>query len=305
MVGERDLIALLHRADWTRLSLSGEVRGVDEPMFSMLSYANSRGFSGDTRPPVPPFSPSPEADPEQGLTLLVAPGKRFREEGSGGQPVRGCDGEIIWLWHADEPAGQGVRLIGGPQPPFPALLAPSWLLDRYELMIEGDTTACGRAAIRVEATRRTLLDGRSPLGRPFGVLPVAPRHASRSFRFDHVSAIVDAELGILLSCEGRGEDDDPELTEFVSLTIDPQTDPGVFTAPPGSVTSEPIDGPFGWEAAKTAAGLAAGGLGAVIRYSPFGRVRVDPFARATGEDDPEPEMPVDDPPPVHTEAASG
>jgi hypothetical protein len=274
MASEQDLIALLHRADWTRLCLSGEVRGVDE-------------------------------DAEHGLTLLVAPGKRFREELPGRRQVRGCDGETIWLWDADEPAGPGARLIGGPQPPFPTLLAPSWLLDRYELTIEGDTTACGRAAIRVAATRRFLLDSRGPIGRPFGLVPVAPRHASSAFQYDNVSAIVDAELGILLGCETREGDDAPELTEFVSLTMDPDTDPAVFTAPPGSVTGGPMaDRPFGLEVAKTAAGLTAGGLGAVIRYAPFGRARVDPFGRATSEDDPEPEMPPDEGFPGHIPAAA-
>jgi hypothetical protein len=263
MVGEQDLIALLHRADWRRLCLSGEVRG------------------------------------EQGVTLLLAPGKRYREELPGERQVCGCDGERIWRWAADEPSGPRARLIGGPQPPFPLLLAPSWLLDRYELTIAGDTTACGRAAIRVEATpRRSLPDGPGPRGLSYGVLPVSPRRASLSFRYDHVSAIVDAELGILLSCERRRGDDAPELTEFVSLTIDPDTDPAAFTAPPGSVTSAPTgEESFGREAAKTAAGLAAGGLGAVVRYAPFGRRHVDPFAHATNEDDPEPEMPLDDPVP--------
>jgi hypothetical protein len=108
------------------------------------------------------------------------------------------------------------------------------------------------------------------------MVPLGPRHPSSTFRFDHVSAIVDAELGILLSCEtreghavqrggaGRSSppeptgDVAPELTEFVSLTIDPDTEAAAFIAPPGSVTSAPFEGrPFGWDTAKTAAGLAA------------------------------------------------
>jgi hypothetical protein len=290
MVDQRDLVALLHRADWTRLCLSGEVRGVDESMFSMLSF--------------PKFSVHADLGAEQGLTLLLAPGRRYRAERPGGRQVRGCDGERTWLWVADEPTDPGGRLVGGPQPPFPTLLAPSWLLERCQLTIEGDTTACGRAAIRVEATPRTALPaGRGSHVLPFSVMPMASRPASRVFRFDHVSAIVDAELGILLSCERRRGDDPPELTEFVSLTTDPDTDATAFIAPPGSVTSAPTERQFGREAAKTAAGLAAGGLGAMIRYGPFGRERVDPFARATEEDDPEPEMPADDPLPGGVPAA--
>ena len=323
MVGERDLIALLHRADWTRLCLSGAVRGADEPRFSVFSWSDSRrpGEAEGTDPPDTASSPEPEgdegspapgdegspvADAERAWTLLLAPGKRYREELPAGREIRGCDGERIWLWDADEPARPRVRLIGGPQPPFATLLAPSWLLDHYELTVEGDTVACGRAAIRVAATRRAPRDSHVQLGRSFGLVPLGPRHASTAFRYDHVSAVVDAELGILLSCETRKGDDAPELTEFVSLTIDPDTDAAAFIAPPGSVTSAPFDDrpPFSWDAAKTAVGVAAGGLGAVIKYSPFGRERVDPFERATSEDDPEPEMPLDDPLPGEATAAA-
>ena len=48
------------------------------------------------------------------------------------------------------------------------------------------------------------------------------------------------------------------------------------------------------EAAKSVAGLAAGGLGALIKYGPKQR-RVDPFTRATAEAaDPEAAMPTDE-----------
>lgn len=123
-----------------------------------------------------------------------------------------------------------------------------------------------------------------------------------SWRFvhDQVSCVVDAELGILLRCERRTMDRVPEVAEFVTLTLDPEIDPALFTAPAGSVfDGGPFgDGQSGWspggfgrEAAKTAAGLAAGGLGALIKYGP--RRHPDPFERATAEDDPEPEMPLE------------
>jgi hypothetical protein len=104
MIGDQDLIALLHRADWTRLWLSGEVRGVDEPRFSVFGWSDSRRPDGDedTRFPVTPSSPEPAG--ERGWTLLLAPGKRYREELPGGREIRGCDGERIWLWDGDEPA---------------------------------------------------------------------------------------------------------------------------------------------------------------------------------------------------------
>ena len=103
----------------------------------------------------------------------------------------------------------------------------------------------------------------------------------------------------------------PELTEFRSLSVDPVPDPEQFTAPPGSIISNGhghlFGGSFsgvGWEIAKTTAGLAAGGLGATIRYSPFG-----PFGPLRpsrpprpGDDDAEAAMPHDDPSP---DAADG
>ncbi|HXZ76961.1 MAG TPA: hypothetical protein VEH31_39655, partial [Streptosporangiaceae bacterium] len=56
MAGEPDLIGLLHRADWTRLSISAEVN--------------------------------------DGSTLLIAPGRRYLEQT--GDYVRGCDGDRPW-----------------------------------------------------------------------------------------------------------------------------------------------------------------------------------------------------------------
>ncbi len=130
-------------------------------------------------------------------------------------------------------------------------------------------------------------------------------------QFDHVDAVVDAELGILLRCERKKAGRAPELTEFRSLSVDPVPDPEQFTAPPGSIISNGhghlFGGSFsgvGWEIAKTSAGLAAGGLGATIRYSPFG-----PFGPlrpsrppGPGDDDAEAAMPHDDPSP---DAADG
>ena len=82
-----------------------------------------------------------------------------------------------------------------------------------------------------------------------------------------------------------------------------EADPSQFTAPPGSIFSEgtwpwSVTLPFGGagrEVAKTAAGLAAAGLGAAIKYTP--RRRPDPFARATEEAaDPDAALPRDDGP---------
>ncbi|HEX8005434.1 MAG TPA: hypothetical protein VF482_03300, partial [Trebonia sp.] len=56
MIGERELVALLYRADWTRLSLSGEVYGSDERVLSMATFIQAhRADSGGPFPPFPPF----------------------------------------------------------------------------------------------------------------------------------------------------------------------------------------------------------------------------------------------------------
>jgi hypothetical protein len=173
-----------------------------------------------------------------------------------------------------------VHVSGRPEPPFPALLCPSWLLAGYDLEVGDRVSACGRDGIHVVATGR--------------------REA-----IDHVDAIVDAELGIVLRFERSEADDAAEVIEFRSLTVDPEFDPGRFSAPAGSIVSDG-DGRFfgrsiggvGLEVAKTGAGLAAGGLGAAIRYSPFG-----PFGalrrsrRQPDGGDTDAAMPRDDPSP--------
>jgi hypothetical protein len=311
MLGERELVALLYRADWTRLSLSGEVYGFDERVGSMLTFIQEH--RADSSPPFPPFD-----EMRPGITrLLLAPGKRYRKDSEHGWHAEGSDGERIWVWVQSPPGpppgpplglppGE-MRLGGGPEPPFPALLCPSWLLAGYDLQIGELVTACGRDGIRVTARARSV----DPL--PYPRFPTSLPLA----RFEHADAIVDTELGILLRCEQRNGDQAAELAEFRTLTVDPAVDPERFTAPPGAVFGEPHGqhtmsfGPFdmplrgpGWDVAKTAAGLAAGGMGAALRYSPFGPF--GPFGRRPPRPDPddaEAVMPRDDPAP--DDAADG
>jgi len=76
---------------------------------------------------------------------------------------------------------------------------------------------------------------------------------------------------ILLRCESRRGERAPDVTEFRSLTVPAEADPGQFTPPP-EASSLPgpavvLHLPFrrpGQQVAKTAAGLAAAGLGAAI-----------------------------------------
>jgi hypothetical protein len=314
MLGERELVALLYRADWTRLSLSGEVHGDDERLVSLVTFLQThRADSDEPTPPFPPFPPFDRMRP--GITrLLLAPGKRYRKDSVDGFLAEGSDGERAWTWVEHPPPGPPpglppglppgeIRFGGSPEPPFPSLLCPSWLLAGYDLEIGGPVTACGRDGIQLTArARRGARDADPSIFPPF-------HRPLRVTRFEHVDAIVDAELGILLRCERRDGDRVAELGEFRDLTVDPVIDPARFTAPPGAVFGEPHGqhsmtfGPFGlplsgpgWNVAKNAAGLAAGGVGAALRYSPFGPFGPfgrRPAARPDG-DDAEAAMPRDD-----------
>jgi hypothetical protein len=293
MIDERGLVALLYRADWRELSLSGEVRGGREPWTWVVSDLG-RLRPGGPFPPFPPF-PKPGSFAETDATLLIEPGRRYRMATADGRRARGCDGERAWGLFGELPPGTEIHFGGDLEPPLPELLEPSWLLSGYDLAIEGDATACGRAAIRVVATARGR--DRDRIAAPLLRWPPA-------MRADRVDALVDAEFGILLRCESQRGERAPDVTEFLSLTVPAEAGhgPGQFTAPPGSVFSEgsspwPVSFPFGGagrEIAKTAAGLAAAGLGAVIKCTSR---RPDPFARATEEAaDPDAVLPRDDGP---------
>ena len=257
MTGEPDLISLLHRADWTRLSLAGEL--------------------------------------SDGSSLLVAPGRRYRRQD--GEAAWGCDGVHPWEPVPDEMADQRTHWITTKiEAPLSAMLCPAWMLVGSELEVLGPVRACGRDALQVVMTRR-------PSIRDWRV---------RSFRMrgDRAEVIVDAELGILLrlawltddepqvtEAADDDDDDEPTVTEFVSLDLHPTIDPAQFAPPPGSQIGKGLGeslsggGAAGW-ALRTAGGLAAGGLGALIKHTPH---RDGP--RATGRDDAEAAFPPADPAP--------
>lgn len=222
MAGEPDLVGLLYRADWTRLSLSAEVN--------------------------------------DGSTLLLAPGRRYRLQAA--EYVTGCDGNRPWELSQDDendPDVEGtVHWVSGPEPPLRTLLCPAWLLTGSRLEAQDRVSACGRDALRVAVTKRPGAAGRLALAH---------------FPTGRAEALVDAELGILLRIAWLADGEMPDVTELVSLELDPVIDPARFAAPPGSLIGESLGEGLGgggpaWWAVKTAAGLAAGSLGAWIRYSP-------------------------------------
>ncbi len=122
---------------------------------------------------------------------------------------------------------------------------------------------------------------------------------------ERVSVVVDAELGILLRRELSYPDGTVRVTEFLGLEVGGAVDPSVFSPVAGSFFGgrpgaedgsgrSPLED-LGVEALKLVGGLAAGGLGAAIKYSP--KRQVDPFAAATTED-PDDAMPDDEPLPA-------
>jgi hypothetical protein len=256
MTAEADVIRLVQRADWTRLSLAAEAN--------------------------------------DGSRVLIAPGRRYREQtpARGGsrrsqQGLRGCDGERSWSMPAPD-EDRNVHWIEGPRPPLPMLLCPGWLLRSSRLEVRGHVTTRGRDALHVVATERpSFMD-------PIRLIRLRP---------GRTEALVDAELGILLRVAWLPpEDEPPDVTELVSLEVDPVIDPAQFAPPPGSIVTESwgealaAGGPA-FAIAKTAAGLAAGGLGVLIKYWPLGRARAesDPedAEAAMPQDDPAPEMSPD------------
>jgi len=371
MVSERELIGLLYRADWTKLTLSGTVTGADPVTDNII--LSDHPLSGpwqrdDDEAPLPPprwlfgGMPSwmvkhveeawearrgPAAEPSWGsapgsegatCTLAVAPGQRFRAEGPDGAWALGYDGTRLWQWLRDRPVATSFQfdLFGThrPQAPYRALLAPSWLLTGYSLVLNGEATVAGRNGVRIRGTVRPVAERATRVGGQLGrsagaggILAPIPRWLNSIEPEDEqVEAVVDAELGILLRCSRWSADTTPRVTEFVSLDVPGTAGDAAFTAPAGSTFSganggfwtrgpqarpaagtagtslgDAVGGALGGalgaagkEAAKTVAGIAAGGLGALLKYGPS-RQRVDPFAQAAAEAaDPEADMPADE-----------
>ena len=283
MAGLPEVIGLLYRADWTRLSLSAEWRFETDreplPLPRPSREGWSRWYRAFDREPLPRPSregwsrwyrawPGQRQDNGRYVgrgALLIGPGGRWRLEcpvpgrGAEREAAEGNDGEHGWSWRPPEmgdPPPLPVQ-VNGAYPPPPELLCPSSLLGGYTLEELGPVTVAGRDAIAVAATpRRDVLGSRS---------------AERPY--DRIEVAVDAELGILLRRAETSGGELVTLTELTDVTMSPPeaADPARFAPPPGSRRSETLgenrretlSGP-GWAAAD----LAAGGLGALIRHAP-------------------------------------
>jgi hypothetical protein len=251
LLGPAGLAALLYRADWTRLSLRGEMaRRIDR---HALLGLHDRSW------------PQARAEPDSGpdwrettRSVLVAPGGRFRVEDTardGLLDLSVCDGESCWRlageWAQRQEAGLG-------DPELAQLLDPSWLLAWYQLELLGPAETGGRAAYRVTASLR-------------------PARLNREIP-DQVNALIDAELGIAVWLQAAHQGRLVETSALRALTVggDQVADLTVFSPPPGTTASDPgsafaefgrLKGPLG-QVVGTAADLTASALGFAVRHAP-------------------------------------
>ena len=288
MTGLPEVIGLLYRADWTRLSLSAELRSETdrEPLPRLSRSGRSRWYR---------TWPAQRQDNGRyvgGGALLIGPGGRWRLEcsipglGAEGEAAEGNDGEHGWSWRPPEmggPPSLPVK-VNGAYPPAPELFCPSGLLGGFTLEVLGPVTVAGRDAIAVAATPRRDVLGSGSAERPY----------------DRIEVAVDAELGILLRRIETSGDELVTLTELTDVTMNPPeaADPARFAPPPGSHRGETQGATFsgpGWAAAD----LAAGGLGALIRHAPhlLGHGAAGEQPEAMPSPDPAPLGPADGSPP--------
>jgi hypothetical protein len=292
MTDLQGVIRLLYQADWTRLSLSADVRfESDQDLVASRVMARMR----EKMQPwvsVSPDSAEPPGEELRGYrswpaTLLIAPGGRYRQEylGEPSGHVIGSDGERSWVWRPQDPGPPEFQSDVVHKPPLHHLFCPSELLGGYTLEVQGPVTASGRDAIAVVATKRIDIGHTTRLG--------------ASSLGDDLTVIVDAELGILLRYEETFEGQRVSLTELMTVVLDPPeaADLSGFEPPVGSrIGQDPgeslrvtFSGP-GWEAMKTVAGLAAGALGASMRFAPH-----RPGQQNFSEGDLQPAMPPAEP----------
>ena len=167
MAGLPEVIGLLYRADWTRLSLSAEVRFEQDGDLARRRENAVRaesmrrmGFRPGS-PGMPDVEQEPDAERDVyhrwHAALLIAPGRRYRleYEGDHGGRADGSDGEQAWTLRPPDAAPLPPRdFENGPGLPVPALFRPAGLLAGFTLDVGGPVTACGRDAIAVTARPR-------------------------------------------------------------------------------------------------------------------------------------------------------
>ena len=289
-IGLPALVALVYRADWTRLRLSGtvytrhdlalrnrmsQVQATGEPLPGLFGRWLRSAQSGQPQSGQPQSGPDPEPDGVTGGRVLFAPGGHYRielthEDGPG---LTVCDGESRWDVRGDVATREEAD---GPPALLADLLTPSQLLTEFDFELTGTSVVSGRTAHRVLATPRAAVSGTGVIRR---------RQPDQAF------ALVDAELGILLSYEEVFDGQQLKITELTDLLLDPPAaaEPGQFLPPPGMPVRDDgrprdrnyaLPGVVG-QAARLVAGPAAAAIGFAARH--LGQGSPDPSAQAADE----------------------
>jgi hypothetical protein len=275
MTDEPDLVALFYRADWTKISLSAEVRETIDWAHRMPKPVSLiPGISVDSLLDSP-VEPNPE---EYRARLRIAPGGRYQVDILAVEPQgedRPGHDEVLRRRYGDRP---------GLPPPYPELLWPSALLNAFSLELLERAELAGRATLRVAATPA----------------PGVWRAAADEERPERIEVMADAETGILLRYEeffaGRtvhlarlsGARFGPDADELEELGSDADDDAPSDRDPLSSLSSM-FSGP-GWGAARTAANVAGTVLGLTVRHAQR-RSDAASWETATTEDDSEATMP--------------
>jgi hypothetical protein len=268
-----DLVGLLYRADWSRLSLTAEVSVRCDLDLDRIRYE-------DEVPP--PTGHEWEMATDQlrtethRSTLLIQPGRRYCEQGE--DVASGCDGDRSWTATRKD-GGWDVEADDGPESPRPPMLRPSWLLTGYTLETGEAVTADGREALRVVAVPRPQLWSR----RTAGTRPL-----------DRVEMLVDLGLGILLRHEEILDGRTLSVTELTGVRLDPDPVDDDRFVPPGGWDSGRDSGPAApggpvWEAGKLVTGLAERGIGALVKSWVSRSFEQDTRERPVAEMPPDPE----------------
>ena len=298
-----EVIGLLYRADWTRLSLSAELRSeTDRELLPRLSREAAPWYRPQPAPSKDEkwsrwYRAWPGQKQEDGRyvgrgALLIGPGGRWRlacsvpGQDAEGDAAEGNDGERGWSWRSsamDGPPPLPVK-VNGAYPPVPELFCPSCLLGGYTLEELGPVTVAGRDAIAVVATPRR------------DVLGSGPGHRSH----DRVEVAVDAQLGILLRRIETSDGEFVTLTELTDVTMNPPeaSDPARFRGAAGQPPQRNPGGNVQWSW-WAATDRAAGGIGALIRHVPHrpGHGAAAEQPEAMPSPDPAPLEPADASPP--------
>jgi hypothetical protein len=310
-----ELVALLYRADWTRLSISAElVERRDMHLSAQVAEritADLRRASGGIWPPIPLRdhlrlltgghpSGTPPAGPRWTQTrqrILLAPGGRYRVAAAD-QPadLTFCDGTSCWVMRD----GTADRYSAEPPPtPVPDLMRPPWLLSRFRLADAGLAEVAGRVAHRLVATPRL------PADRVVAELFVARAHSL----LERIDLLVDADTGIVLRHEAVFDGQPLWITELRDFVADPPEarDPAWFR-PPASVPDEDCGGITEYYRDQKAtqfdpdgAGAREVGAGGVAAMAAAGTVRLAaravarPEPRRDAAPDPDAAVPEDEP----------